>query len=178
MNTRWLTRTAVILALAISIQLFRLPQPVTGPAINALLLLAAMLVGPGSAVLIGCITPVIAILVGITPPVMLPMVPVIMLANATLVLVFYWTAEKPGEVPYTYTISLRSTAAVAAAALSKFVLFYIATTYVLNWLQIKLPAAAVAVFGIPQLYTALAGGALALILVRYLSHLISRTDQV
>ena len=173
MNTQWLTRTAVILALALSIQIIRLPQLVTGPAVNALLLLAVILVGPAAAVLIGCLTPLVALLVGIIPPIMLPMVPVIMLANATLVAVFSLVMQRPREGFLALDLNLRSLVAMVSAALAKFLLFYLSINYILNWFKVPLPLAVAAVFGITQLYTALAGGLIALILGKYLLGLLS-----
>lgn len=62
-----------------------LPQPITGPLVNALLILTVEWAGPGQAVLVGMVTPVGAAVRGILPLPLLMMIPFISLANALLV---------------------------------------------------------------------------------------------
>ena len=187
-KTQKITRTALILALALTVQLLRFPQPITGPVINALLLLAVMLIGPGEAVVIGCLTPGIAWIVGILPPVMGPLVPFIMLANALFSVVFsqfFRRNSNNGEFPLTtanqrFRCKLRplGTLALGAglAAFAKFgLLWWVSQSlvdylYQLGWLKAPIPPLALLTFQLPQLYSALAGGALALLLYAYLSH--------
>lgn len=177
-RTQWITRTAVILALAVTVQLFRLPPPanqvVTGPLVNALLILAAILVGPGAGVLVGCLTPMIAYMFGIMA--FAPMVPFIMAANAVLVLVFYMVMRKK-EDDKLIRLGLVSVLAVVVASAAKFLVFYITVNYGIKLINFVLPGPAAAVFGVMQLYTALAGGALALLLGKYLSSYLSQTNQ-
>lgn len=154
---RYITRTGVLLAVALAVQFMRLPQPVTGPLVNAILLLAAIYVGVSGGIIIGLFTPLVAFMVGILAPPLAPLIPVIMAANAVLVLVFYGVGKYYNKY----------LAAVVAAA-AKFLTFYIALHYVLVLLGITLPPALVAAFGLPQLFTALVGGfAAVLIAGRY-----------
>ncbi|NPV92903.1 MAG: ECF transporter S component [Firmicutes bacterium] len=176
-RTQWITRTAVILALAIIVQLLRLPQPVTGPVVNALILLAVILVGLWSAVLIGCLTPWIALLMGIMPPMMLPLIFVIMAANVVLALVFFGIIQRPREMAYNLSINARTAAGVLVAAAAKFLVFYAALHFLIKMLFPALAGPASVMFGIIQLYTALGGGALALLLGKYLSNYLSQTSQ-
>lgn len=153
---RYITRTGVLLAIALAVQFIKLPQPVTGPVVNAILLLAAIYVGVSGGIIIGLFTPVAAFMVGILPPPMAPLIPVIMAANMVLVVVFNWAGR------YNKYFG----ALVAAAA--KFLTFYLSLNYVLVFLGIILPPALVAAFGLPQLLTAMIGGfAAALIAIRY-----------
>ena len=93
MYLRWLTRTAILLALTIAVQMFGWPQPVTGPLVNAMLLLACIFRivqlwcsnRPGNALL--------AYARGILAPPLAPMIPAIMLSNAVFVLLF-WFVKK------------------------------------------------------------------------------------
>lgn len=167
-RTQWITRMGILLALAISIQLLRLPQLITGSLINALLFLAVMLVGTAAAALLGIFTPLTALLAGILAPPLAPLVPFIMAANAILAGMFGLLA---GELPprgnnfFTSRLSM----AVLAAAVTKFVFLYAVTRWVLSWLHLHLPPAALAAFQMPQLYTALMGGVLALFTAQLLS---------
>ncbi len=185
-KTQKITRTALVLALALTVQLLRFPQPITGPVINALLLLAVMLIGPGEAVVIGCLTPGIAWTVGIIPPVLGPLVPFIMLANAlfsVLFFQFFRRSPKINSSPLTtanqrfhYKLHPLATLALGAglAAFAKFgLLWWVSQSlvdylYQLGWLKASIPPLALITFQLPQLYSALAGGALALLLYAYL----------
>jgi hypothetical protein len=163
-TTRFLTRTAVLLAIVLAIQLLRLPQPVTGPLVNAILLLAGALVGMGSGVMIGMLTPFVAFLVGILPPVLGPAIPAIIAGNTVLVVVFSLfhklVAGRSG--PYL---------GIIVGAGLKYLVMAGAVKYLL-----ALPPGAATALQIPQLLTALAGGILALIGIRVL-HLITEKER-
>ena len=60
-SVRWLTRTAILLAITLAFQMLGFPQMVTGPAVNAMLLLSGTYVGGIGAVIIGMLTPLIAL---------------------------------------------------------------------------------------------------------------------
>ncbi|MCR4440798.1 MAG: ECF transporter S component [Peptococcaceae bacterium] len=156
-TTKMITRSALILALAIAVQSVRMPQFVTGPVVNALLFLAASLIGPVSAALIGLCTPVIAFAFGIMP--LAPAVPVIILGNVTLALVFGYLPKNP----YLGMI---------AAAVAKYGVMTLGVYYLLPLLlKINLPPKIVDMLTTPQLFTALGGGVLALVLLKALSWL-------
>ena len=104
-TTKILTRSAVLLALALVVQLGKFPQPVTGPAINGILFIASAVVGPISGILIGLLTPIVAFAVGIMP--FAPAMVIIMLGNATLAIVYGLLAK-------------RQILALVAAAVGKF----------------------------------------------------------
>jgi len=151
-STQIMTRSAFILALAIAVQMVKLPQPVTGPVINALLFLATALVGPISAVLIGLCTPVIAFAFGIMP--FAPAVLVVMLGNASLALTYGILAK-------------RQLLAFGAAAIVKFAVMSAAVWYIVPGLMgIKVPAKLAATLTTPQLFTALGGAVLAFIILK------------
>jgi len=50
---KFITRTGILLAVALVVQMGGLPQPITGPLINTVLYLAALLVGSWSGIIIG-----------------------------------------------------------------------------------------------------------------------------
>lgn len=151
-TTNTLTRSALILALAIAVQSVRMPQFVTGPLVNALLFFAAATVGPVSAVLIGLCTPLIAFAFGIMP--LAPAVPVIMLGNATLGLVFWYLLRSPY-------------AGIVAAAVAKYGVMWLGVNILVPFIiNINLPPKVAATLTTPQLFTALGGGVLALLILK------------
>lgn len=86
MNVKFLTRTAILLAITLIFQFLKMPQLITGSIVNAMLLIAAGTVGMWSGIIIGLLTPVIAFLVGIMGfPLMIPF---IMVGNGLYVMLF------------------------------------------------------------------------------------------
>ncbi len=161
-NTVFWTRSAILLALALVLQLGGFPQPVTGPGINAVLFLAAMIVGPLAGIAIGIFTPVMGFLRGILPPVLAPMIPFIAAGNAMLVLVYFiLTRFLPGNKDSTFTPGRIVSMIIASAA--KFLLLASAVTFL-----VEVPQPAAQMMTMPQLYTALAGGLIALLAYRAL----------
>jgi len=147
-SPRVLTRSALFLAIALALQALRLPQPVTGPLINAILFLAAATVGPVAGAAVGALTPWGALLAGILNPALAPAVPAIVLGNVTLVLIF---SSLRGRSPLL---------GVLAAAVAKYVVLSTLVRFV-----IPLSPALTLALQVPQLFTALAGGAVALALL-------------
>lgn len=152
-QARDLTRAGLLLALALVIQMLKLPQYATGPSINAILLLAVPLVGGLAGAMIGLITPWVAVLTGIMAAPMAPFSPFIMIGNVLL------------SVTFAALRRVNAWLAVAVAAVVKFVWLVASVRYLAALFHIKIPAPAVAMFQFPQLYTALAGGVVALLIM-------------
>ncbi len=162
-NLRFLTRTALLLGIALAIQALRLPTQITGVIINALLFSAAMLIHPLAALSIGLITPWIAVVTGIMSLVF--MAPFIMAANAALALV-YWAFRRHGDF-----------VGMAMGSLAKYGIFVLTVNVLLGLIGRKLPAPALAVFGLMQLFTAVGGGLLGLVISQTLKPVISQTNE-
>ena len=145
-NIRFLTRTAILLAIALVIQMGGFPQPVTGPLVNTVLYLSAMIVGWFGGVLIGICTPVIAALRGILPPPLAPLIPFIALGNGILVIIFYFLKSKNNII------------AIIMASLAKFLILASAVNFL-----VQVPPKVAQMMSLPQLITALVGGAIALL---------------
>lgn len=147
MNTkvRFLTRTALLLALTLVIQLLRLPQPITGTGVNLFLYMAVFMVGISSGSLIGLLTPIIALSFGIMG--FAPLVPFIIVGNLSLVVVFGLIKNKNRYL------------AVIIASVVKFLVLVIAVNLI-----IQVPPKAAQMMQLPQLFTALGGGALAIVI--------------
>lgn len=155
-KTDKVTKSAVLLALALIFQVGFTPfaQPVVGPLVNMILLVAVITTGPATACFIGCLTPVAAFSLGIMP--VLPAVPVIMLGNLFYVLTFYVLKQK------------NLFAGVAGAAVLKTLVMAGSIRLLAKYLVPYLPVPLIAALSLPQLYTALLGGGMALLVNRYL----------
>lgn len=155
-----LLRLSLVMVAALLLTNLGLPQPITGPLVNALLLLTAEWLGLGQAIAVGLVTPLGALTHGTLPLPLAFVVPIIMLGN--------------GVYASVYVVSSRSGRwlAVGLAALAKFASVY-GMTMLLVSVPLRavlgggaagaaLPPALLRMMGWPQLATALAGGILAL----------------
>ena len=149
-----INRTAVItfvvlLGIASAAPLIR-NQFITGPIVNATLLIAVALLGMRDGLLIGLIPSSIALAVGLLPPVLAPMIPFIIVGNAILVVTFGYLRSK------NYWLGLVS------GSVLKLAFLFGTSSIVINLLLNQKVATSVAVMmSWPQLVTALAGGLLA-----------------
>ena len=169
-NIRWITETAVMLALLVALQALTKPmgQLVTGSFVNAVLAVTALVAGLYSGITVALISPVLAYLLGIAPQILT--VPAIMAGNCVFVVFLHLLSRKDSKQ------ILRQIIAWLAAAAAKFaVLYAIVVWLICDILADKLLAAGTlkppmlkmlpATFGITQLFTALIGGAVALLIV-------------
>ena len=195
----WVTRTGLMLALALIAQAIRLvipavPTLVVGSLVNTTLIVATGMVGLSSALVIAIVTPVVALLQGFLPHVL--MVPGVMVGQIVLVVIYYYMSKLAyGEklVPY----GLNRWCAMITAAIAKFTSLYF---LVIKWLlplvitakttelsdklvaeQVatqtqKIYATISAAFTWPQLINALIGGALALIILAILEKAVPKRE--
>ncbi|MBF8437440.1 ECF transporter S component [Halanaerobiaceae bacterium Z-7014] len=166
-STKFWTRTAILLAAALAFQMGGFPQPVTGPAVNAVLIIAVGLIGPLAAVIIGAFTPIIAFIRGILPPPLGPMIPAIVFGNALYAIIFFFISwSRKRTKPATAKIkvfSISTILAVIVGALAKF--------FILAWavnFMVQVPEPIAQMMTLPQLYTALVGGGIALLVLKAL----------
>ena len=156
-NTKTIVNAAVLLAIALVFQLVKMGQFFTGTGINTVLLLAASLCGFFWAAAIGCITPIMAVLLGVHPPVLIPLVPYIIAANIVFVLIFWLFSKKNIYV------------GAITAAIVKFAFLYLFVNFFAKLIVAKpIPAPIKLALSFPQLITALAGGVLAIIVLKAL----------
>ncbi len=125
-------------------------QFVTGPIVNATLLVAVALLGMRDAILIGLIPCSIALAIGLLPPMLAPMIPFIIVGNAILVVTFGYLRQR------NYWLGLVS------GSILKFAFLFGTSSIVISLLFNQNLASSVAVMmSWPQLVTALAGGMIA-----------------
>ena len=135
-----------------------LSQLVTGPVVNAVLFIAAVILGVERAMIIGLIPSSFALGIGLLPVVLAPMIPFIMIGNAILVLVFGYLWRR------NYWI------AIFAASLLKFIFLLSSSSVVMDLVLKKELVSKVAVMmSWPQFATALSGGFIAYIFLRTLN---------
>ena len=166
---RWITETAVMLALLVCLQALTKPmgQLVTGSCVNTVLAVAALVGGLNCGLVVALCSPVLAYLLGIAPQILT--VPAIMVGNTVFVVLLSWLADKTGKSIVRQVIAWVAAAAAKFAALYAIVVWLICGVLSENLLAsgtLKAPMlkALPATFSWPQLITALIGGAVALII--------------
>ncbi len=166
---RWITETALMLALLVSLQAITKPlgQIVTGSCVNAILAVSVLVGGLSSGLTVALISPVLAFLLGIAP---MPLtVPAIMAGNCVYVWMLHLLADKTGKVP------VKQVVAWVIAAAAKFSTLYILVAQLIcgiladsliasGAMKPPMVQALPVTFGLPQLITALIGGAVALLI--------------
>jgi hypothetical protein len=144
MSIRTLTQLAILLAITLAFQMLGLPQPVTGPAVNGMLIISTLAIGPIGAALIGMLTPVIAFMRGILAPPLGPAIPFIVVANWAYIFAF------------TGLRRLNKYLALLGGTVLKFLILAGAVRFFL-----AVPPAVANALQFPQLITALIGGLIA-----------------
>lgn len=99
-NTKALTQAAILLAICIVSQFFKnLSVYITGPVINACLIICALTAGTGWAVLLSIVTPVTSFIITGSPIMSaIPLIiPCVMVGNAILVICIGLIKGKPGS---------------------------------------------------------------------------------
>lgn len=159
-----LARTSVLLALALVFQIgFNQFGPtVVGPLVNMTLLIAAAVVGSTSAILIGCLTPLMAFVLGVSS--FVPVIPFIMVGNAIWILVFNGIRK--------HVKTYGDIIGMLVAAVAKFGFLAISIRYIVTLFVDTIKPPVVVLFTFPQLTSALIGGTLAIIITHYLRNYI------
>lgn len=165
---RTLSRTVVVfdaarlvglIALALAIPALGLPQWITGPLVNALLLLTVEWVGVKQAILLGMVTPLSAALSGVLPLPLMAMIPFIALGNAVMVSVYSELRARNRWLALGVGAGLKF--AVLAIAVTLLVARPLSIVIAGQAQTLAMPLAIVEMMRWPQLLTALAGGLIA-----------------
>ena len=160
-KTKFLTRTALLLAVAIAFQFFGRFIPynnfIVGPVVNAVLIIATAIAGFWSGTAIAIIAPLVSAFTNkaAIAPLVLGFSPFIIFGNFILVLSFYLFRKKS------------RVAGIITGAVLKFGFLYAAISIFTSVVQMK-PAVATTLtnlFSWPQLITAVIGGAIALVVL-------------
>jgi len=146
---------AVCLGLLTVVPGFIHSQWITGPMVNAVLLISAVLIGPMEAVFLGLMPSTVALSTGLLPLPLAPMVPFIMIGNSILIAAFYYLYKKNIYV------------AIGIAAFLKFAFLHQSVMWIMaKLLKPELTANLAVMMSWPQLITALIGGLIAFALLK------------
>ena len=169
-NLRFITETAIMLALLVTLQALTkgFGQLVTGSCVNAVLAVSALIGGLGCGITVALLSPVLAYLLGIAPVIVT--VPVIMAGNTVYVLLLWLMTCRIGK-----QLWMQVLAWLVAAAAKFFLLYLLVAKVVCGVLAPGLLSAGImkqpmlkalpVTFSWPQLFTALIGGGIALLMV-------------
>ena len=159
-KVRWMTETAMMLALLVILQAVTKSagQLVTGSCVNAVLAVTALAINLSAGLTVALISPFVAFLFGIGPQ-LLPIVPAIALGNALFVLLSLLYGRK--------TPAFRIASVVCAAVAKSAALYLVVVKLLCSILPLKPQQITTfsTMFAWPQLITALIGGAVALLVV-------------
>ncbi|RBP42684.1 ECF transporter S component [Garciella nitratireducens] len=167
-DTRKLVRASLLLAMGIIFQIIgrnipQINQFLVGPIINCILILTAFICGKWLGAGVGILTPILAWLVGQLATPLAPFIPFIIIGN--LLFIFLFSLFMEGEL-------LKRSIGIFLGAIGKYVFLMFASRKLIYLLGLNFsPKVAKALsisMSIPQLITALIGGALALMIIELL----------
>lgn len=184
----WICETAVLLALLVTLQWGlaaiipeqTVRQIVVGSVVNLILAVSALVGGLWCGVTVALLSPLFAFWVGVIPGMQLPILPAICLGNLVLVLCMHFLVRKPLRKKSFWGMATGA-GGVVVAAVAKFGVLYLLVHQLISKLWIsnagwgltnpqgnalgQMPPAILAAMSWPQLFTALIGGILALLVV-------------
>ena len=175
-KTLWITRTGVILALLIILQLVTKPfgQFITGSCVNFVLVISVIFLGMGSAAFVAILSPFLAFFLGIGPA-FLPIVPGIAMGNLVLVIIVHFVSSKGRQK----NDIVKNEIGVIIGAFDKFLILYILVVKLLiPFIGLPDEKASVisAMFTWPQLITALIGGTIAVLVAKPATKAINKNN--
>jgi len=158
-----LTQFLVLSATAVLLPFFIHLQALTGPIVNAILILVLFIVGIRAALVLALIPSLMALSGGLLPAILAPAVPFIMISNVIFIITIEWF--------YNYFKNPQSGywSGVIIGGLLKF-LFLFASVGLISKLLIKqeLTAKVAQLMSWPQFVTAVIGGMLAWVVLKWL----------
>jgi len=158
-----LTKFLAISGVAIIMPFFVHTQWLTGPIVNALLILSLFLVGIRSAVFIALVPSVVALSSGLLPAVLAPMIPFIMIANILFILVIDYVSNTLQNKNISYWT------AILSASVIKFAFLFLSVSVISKLLlKSELTVKVAQILSWPQFYTALLGGVIAFVILKWL----------
>ena len=168
----WITRTAILIALLIALQWGTAAvsggnQFITGSAVNLVLIVSAVLSGLTSGIAVALLSPFFATFIGIAS-MNLVFVPFVAVGNVVLVIAWYIIA---GKISVNTEGFVRMMIALVVGALLKFAVLYLLFNKILPGF-LNVPEKMMGMFSVPQLITALIGGAIAILIIPLLKRAI------
>jgi hypothetical protein len=155
-NSLFLIKTFVLMGILIFSPLLK-NQMITGPLVNFVLFMSVVLLGRNTALFLCVFPSIISLITGFLPVVMAPVIPFIILSNMVLVLVFDYLRKN-------------QYLAVVLSALFKFLFLITTSSFVISMVNNSIAQKVMVMFSYPQFFTALAGGALAILILKIINN--------
>lgn len=164
-NVKWLAQFLTLSFVATFLPFFIHQQIITGPIVNAVLILALFLTGLRSALLISCLPSSIALVGGLLPIALAPTIPFIIISNLLFVLVINFVSNKAKDDGITKKNYFFGT--LTAAGL-KFVFLLLSVNIIATFfISGNLIVTVGRMMGVMQLLTAIIGTGLAYPIVKF-----------
>ncbi len=164
-NTIAVTKFLTLAGTATLLPFFIHIQWLTGPIINAILILTLFLVGIRSAIVVCLVPSLMALSGGLLPAVLAPVVPFIMISNVIFILSIDWFYNNFSELKGYWM-------GIVIGALFKFLFLFASVGYIGNLLIKKELTMKIAqMMSWPQFATAVIGGMLAFIFLKWLKRI-------
>ena len=162
-DTRVITKFLILGSAATVLPFLIHIQWLTGPIVNAILILILFLVGIRSAFVICLVPSLMALSGGLLPAILAPVVPFIMISNVIFVLTIDYFYNNIKDTKKSYWIG------VVAGAFLKFIFLLISVEFIKNLLIKQELAVKVAqIMSWPQFATVIVGGMIAFIVLKFL----------
>lgn len=165
-NTLALTRFLVLGSIMTIIPFYIHIQWITGPMVNALLILVLFIVGVREAFILALIPSLMALSGGLIPVILAPVVPFIMLSNVIFIYLidrFYFAFKNSN---YSYWTGL------LIASFSKFIFLYFSVNIISKILiKQELVMKVAQMMTWPQFFTAFSGGMIAFIFLKFIKRI-------
>lgn len=165
-NIRVLLKFIVLAGIALFLPFFIHLQWITGPVINAILILILFLVGIRSALVVALVPSLMALAGGLLPAVLAPAVPFIMISNVIFILSIDWFYKNAKDIVRGYWLG------VLIGSILKFIFLFFSVNFITKLLiKQELAIKVIQMMSWPQLATAFLGGMIAWIILKWLKRL-------
>ncbi|MFH1610626.1 MAG: iron hydrogenase [Patescibacteria group bacterium] len=155
-NVVYLTKFTLLLAIATFAPFIGFhSQWITGPLVNAALILSVYMVGARGALLIGMLPSTIALSTGLLPAMLAPMIPFIIISNSLLILVVDFIYKK--SLIKNFNVNY-ATGLVVASGVKSLFLFLTSSVVVGLLIKQELAVKVATMMSYPQFITAIIGG--------------------
>ena len=126
-KTRQYVTVGVMLAALLAFQALHMPQIITGCFVNAILVFTSLYAGLSYGIVLSVLSPVGALITGILPSVMCPVLVIIALGNVFLINIFF-LAKKTGVFARTILSSVVKAAFIGVSSYYVFLFFNLSET--------------------------------------------------
>ncbi|HNP79243.1 MAG TPA: ECF transporter S component [Candidatus Pacearchaeota archaeon] len=155
-NTLFLTKTFILMSILIFAPLLK-NQMITGPIVNFVLFLSVVSLGRNTSLGLCVFPSIISLFTGILNIALAPVIPFIILSNMVLVMSFDYLKNNLYK-------------GIILSALFKFAFLFLTSSMAISMINNSLAKKAAVMFSYPQFFTALAGGALAILVLKIINN--------